>query len=107
MRGGSRIVVVSSASSRVMQPTAMNAACQSEVEPISGRVDGIDAAESRQHRAADQIGEADAAEAADAVNADRGAALRLSEIIRDQREGRRRQRRFAEAEAHAGEHELR
>ena len=38
MRGGSRIVVVNTASSSVMPPTAMNAPCQSEVAPISGRL---------------------------------------------------------------------
>ena len=55
-RGGSRTVPIRSARVRVMSPTTMKAACQSEVAPINGTVHGLDAAERRQDRAADEIG---------------------------------------------------
>src|SRR6185312_1173585 len=50
------------------------------------QIDGIDATESRQHGTADEIRKPDAAEAANAVDADRSAALVLAEIVGDQRE---------------------
>ena len=66
----------------------------------------VDAAERGEHHAADEIGKPDAAEAADAEDADRRAAPRLGEIIRDQRERRRHERRLADAETHAREHQF-
>ena len=67
-----------------MQPTAMNAACHNEVSPINGSVHHVDAAEAREHRAADQIRKTDAAEAADAIDAHRSAAAFFRKIVRDQ-----------------------
>src|SRR5579863_2912048 len=70
-------------------------------------IDRVHAAERREHGAADEVGKTDAAEAADAVNTDRRAAPVLAEIIRDQRESDWCERRFAEAEPHARQHQLR